>query len=92
MRRSGNRTDCLCGSKDHDDQDDAQALLSCATALIEHLQLVITKMKRERFGPRSERSQRLLDQVGLLKELVVAAGEDGKISDGFEQTGQAQPT
>jgi hypothetical protein len=46
----------------------------------------------ERFGPRSERSQRLLDQVGLLKELVVAAGEDGKISDGFEQTGQAQPT
>src|ERR1700756_336426 len=34
-------------------------------------------MKREMFGPRSERSQRLLDQMELqLEELVAAAGED----------------
>ena len=56
---------------------EARAKLSGATALIEHLQLVIAKMKRERFGPRSERSQRLLDQMELqLEELAAAAGED----------------
>jgi transposase len=56
---------------------ETRAKLSGATALIEHLQLVIAKMKRERFGPRSERSQRLLDQMELqLEELAAAAGED----------------
>jgi transposase len=56
---------------------EARAKLSGATALIEHLQLVIAKMKRERFGPSSERSQRLLDQMELqLEELAAAAGED----------------
>jgi hypothetical protein len=44
---------------------EAHARLSGAEALIEHLQLVIAKMKREKFGPRSERSQRLLDQMEL---------------------------
>jgi transposase len=54
-----------------------RAKLSGAEALIEHLQLVIAKMKREHFGPRSERSQRLLDQMELqLEELAAAAGED----------------
>ena len=34
-------------------------------------------MKREMFGPRSERSQRLIDQLELqLEELAAAAGED----------------
>ena len=34
-------------------------------------------MKREKFGPRSERSQRLLDQLELqLEELAAATGED----------------
>src|SRR6266571_6567749 len=48
-----------------------------AEALIEHLRLVIAKMKRELYGPRSERSQRLLDQLELqLEELAAAAGED----------------
>jgi transposase len=42
---------------------ETRAKLSGATALIEHLQLVIAKMKREMFGPRSERSQRLIDQL-----------------------------
>jgi len=56
---------------------DAHAKLSGAEALIEHLQLVIAKMKREMFGPRSERSQRLIDQLELqLEELAAALGED----------------
>src|SRR5438874_8142907 len=56
---------------------EARAKLSGAEALIEHLQLVIAKMKRELFGPRSERSRRLIDQLELqLEELAAAAGED----------------
>jgi transposase len=56
---------------------EARAKLSGAEAVIEHLQLVIAKMKREAFGPRSERSQRLIDQMELqLEELTAAAGED----------------
>jgi len=56
---------------------EARAKLSGAEALIEHLQLLIAKMKRELFGPRSERSQRLLDQLELqLEELMAAAAED----------------
>jgi transposase len=56
---------------------ETHAKLLSAEALIEHLQLVIAKMKREMFGPRSERSQRLLDQLGLeLEELAAARGED----------------
>ena len=47
-----------------------------AEALIEHLRLVIAKMKREIYGPRSERSQRLLDQLELqLEDLIAEAGE-----------------
>jgi transposase len=56
---------------------EARAKLSGAEAMIEHLQLVIAKMKREMFGPRSERSQRLIDQMELqLEELAAAKGED----------------
>ena len=56
---------------------ETRARLSGAEALIEHLQLVIAKMKREKFGPRSERSQRLLDQMELqLEELAATQGED----------------
>ena len=56
---------------------ETRAKLSGAEAMIEHLQLVIAKMKREMFGPRSERSQRILDQLELqLEELAAAAGED----------------
>src|SRR5258706_11869295 len=44
---------------------DARAKLSGAEAMIAHLQLVIAKMKREMFGPRSERSQRLIEQMEL---------------------------
>ena len=46
-----------------------------AEALIEHLRLVIAKMKRELYGPRSERSQRLLDQLELqLEDMIAEAG------------------
>ena len=62
---------------------EARAKLVGAQALIEHLQLVIAKMKREMFGPRSERSQRLIDQMELqLEELAAAAGEDGAKAEG----------
>jgi transposase len=56
---------------------ETRAKLVGAEALIEHLQLVIAKMKREIFGPRSERGQRLIDQMELqLEELTADAGED----------------
>src|SRR5579863_4709243 len=56
---------------------ETRAKLVGAQALIEHLQLVIAKLQREKFGPRSEKSQRLIDQLELqLEELVAAAGED----------------
>jgi transposase len=56
---------------------ETRARLSGAEAMIEHLQLVIAKMKRAMFGPRSERSQRLIDQLELqLEELAAAVGED----------------
>jgi len=56
---------------------EARARLSGAEAMIEHLQLLIAKMKREMFGPRSERSQRLLDQMELqLEELAAERSED----------------
>jgi transposase len=56
---------------------ETRAKLVGAQALIEHLQLVIAKMQREKFGPRSERSQRLIDQLELqLEELAAALGED----------------
>jgi transposase len=56
---------------------ETRAKLSGAQALIEHQRLLIEKMKRAMFGPRSERSERLLDQLELqLEEMAAAAGED----------------
>src|SRR6202162_1029631 len=76
----------MAGAADHLPDDGAalkaalietRAKLVGAQALIEHLQLVIAKMQRERFGPRSERSQRLIDQLELqLEELAATAAED----------------
>ena len=55
----------------------ARAEASSAEALIAHLRLTIEKLKRELFGPRSERKARLLDQMELqLEELEAAAAED----------------
>jgi transposase len=54
-----------------------RAEASSADALIAHLRLTIEKMRREMYGPRSERKARLLDQMELeLEELEAAAAED----------------
>src|SRR6202166_2806028 len=46
-------------------------------ALIAHMKLEIEKLKRDKFGPRSERASRLLDQMAFeLEELEGAATED----------------
>ena len=55
----------------------ARAEVSSAEALITHLRLTIAKMRREMYGPRSERKARLLDQMELqLEELEASAAED----------------
>lgn len=55
----------------------AQALLSDTEARIAYLELQIEKLKREKYGQRSERTRRLIDQLELeLEELVAAASED----------------
>ena len=55
----------------------ARAQLSDDQALIAHLKLQIQKLTRDRFGPRSEHSARLLDQLELqLEELEASATQD----------------
>jgi len=55
----------------------ARAKAADDDALIAHLKLQIAKLQRERFGPHAERSRRLLDQLELqLEELVASASED----------------
>ena len=55
----------------------AKARLSSIEALNTHLQLLIGKLEREKYGPRRERTQRLIDQLELqLEELVASAAED----------------
>jgi transposase len=44
---------------------DAKARVSDQQALIAHLKLQIAKLRRERFGTSSERTDRLLDQLEL---------------------------
>lgn len=54
-----------------------QAKLSDTEALIAHLQLMIEKLKREKYGQRSERTARLIEQMELqLEDLVTTASED----------------
>ena len=55
----------------------ARAQQSEDQALIAHLKLQIEKLNRERYGQRSERTARLLDQLQLqLEELEASATED----------------
>jgi hypothetical protein len=59
------------------DAANARAELSDNEALIAHLELRIEKLKRELYGPRSERTARLIEQLELeLEELVTTASED----------------
>ena len=54
----------------------AEARATGAEAMIAHLKLLIAKLQRDRFGPTSERSRRLLDQLELqLEELEANAAE-----------------
>ena len=57
-----------------------------AEAEIEHLKLLIAKLRRERYGQSSERGRHLLDQLELqLEEMETAAGENtsqGEADDG----------
>lgn len=54
----------------------AEARVTGAQAMIAHLKLLIAKLQRDRFGPTSERSRRLLDQLELqLEELEANAAE-----------------
>jgi hypothetical protein len=54
----------------------ARAEQSDNRALIAHLKLQIEKLNRDRHGPRSERTARLLDQLELtLEELESSATE-----------------
>src|SRR6201747_840589 len=55
----------------------ARAQQSDDQALIAHLKLQIEKLNRDRYGPRSERTARLLDQLELtLEELESSATQD----------------
>jgi transposase len=55
----------------------AEARASGAEAMVAYLNLLIAKMKRERFGQSAERGRKLLDQLELqLEELEASATED----------------
>ncbi|TIM20025.1 MAG: IS66 family transposase, partial [Mesorhizobium sp.] len=55
----------------------AQAVNSSTEALIAYLKLEIEKLRRELYGSRSERKERLLAQMELqLEDLEAAATED----------------
>src|SRR5512134_1194237 len=56
----------------------ARAKASEDSALIAHQKLQIAKLQRQIYGPRSERSSRLIDQLALtFEELQADATEDG---------------
>src|SRR5271170_7231592 len=64
----------------------ARAKASDDQALIAHQQLRIEKLTRQLYGPRSERSSRLLDQIELqFEELESSATEDNRRRDGGGQ-------
>jgi transposase len=56
---------------------ESEARASGAEAMVAHLKLLIAKLKRDRFGPSSERGRKLLDQLEMqLEELETAAAEN----------------
>ncbi len=56
---------------------EAEVRAAGAEAMIAHLKLMIARLQRDRFGPTSERSRRLLDQLELqLEELEANGSED----------------
>ncbi|MCA7118297.1 MAG: IS66 family transposase [Acidibrevibacterium sp.] len=72
VRRAMSRADAA-----EADSAAARAAQSDTAAYIEHLKLQIEKLKRALYGPRAERTARLLDQMELkLEELETTATED----------------
>lgn len=64
------------------DAANAKAKLSSTEAIIAQLQLLIGKLEREKHGPRRERTARLIDQLELqLEELVASATEDELVAE-----------
>jgi transposase len=60
----------------------AKAFASHSEALIARLKLEIEKVRRELYGPRSERKARLLEQMELqLEELEADAGQDERAAE-----------
>jgi Transposase C of IS166 homeodomain/zinc-finger binding domain of transposase IS66 len=56
---------------------EAEARAAGAEAMVAHLQLLIAKLKHDKYGASSERGRKLIDQLELeLGELVAAASED----------------
>lgn len=59
-----------------------QAKLSDSDAIIAHLKLQIARLKRDQYGPSSERSVRLIDQLELqLEEIEASACEDDLLAE-----------
>ena len=56
----------------------ARAQQSDDQALIAHLKLQIEKLNRDRYGPRSERTARLLDQLELTLEELESRSDRGR--------------
>jgi transposase len=57
-----------------------RARLSDNEARIAHLELLIKKLKRELYGQRSERTARLIDQLELELEELIAAGTEDELA------------
>jgi len=70
----------------------AKARAASAEAMVEHLKLMIAKLRREQFGPSSERQRRLLDQLELqLEELEAGASQDAVAAEAeAEKNAQTQ--
>src|SRR6202790_5508857 len=70
----------------------ARAKLSDNEALIAHLELRIEKLKRELYGPRSERTARLIEQLELeLEELVTTGRTTSNTSASSSRLRRAAP-
>src|SRR3954466_2304191 len=71
----------------------ARAQQSDDQALIAHLKLQIEKLNRDRYGQRSERTARLLDQLELtLEELKTEAAEDESAAEMAAAKAKNTPT
>jgi transposase len=70
----------------------AKARAAGAEAMVDHLKLQIAKLRRERYGQRSERGRQLLDQLELqLEDLeATAAEEDVAAAAAAAKAGQTQ--